>query len=40
LLLAGSRPEQIDHARAQLAKSKTQVREMKIAAPPTASLKY
>ena len=38
LLLAGTRPEQIDHARAMLAEIDTQFREMKISAPTNCVL--
>jgi multidrug resistance efflux pump len=38
LLLAGTRSEQIDHARAQLAEIDTQLREMKIVAPTNCVL--
>jgi HlyD family secretion protein len=38
LLLAGTRPEQIDHARAMLAEIDTQIREMKISAPTNCVL--
>lgn len=38
LLLAGTRPEQIDHARAVLAEIDTQLREMKIVAPTNCVL--
>lgn len=38
LLLAGTRPEQIDHARAMLAEIDTQLREMKIVAPTNCVL--
>ncbi|MHB8519718.1 MAG: HlyD family secretion protein [Limisphaerales bacterium] len=38
LLLAGTRPERIDQARAQLAQVETQLREMRIAAPTNCVL--
>lgn len=38
LLLAGTRPEEIDRARAQLAEIETQLREMKIVAPTNCIL--
>ena len=38
LLLAGTRPEQVDHARAVLAEIDTQLREMKIVAPTNCVL--
>jgi len=39
LLLAGTRAERLAQARAQLAELDAQLREMKIAAPPTACSK-